>query len=106
MFKLMMKTYKVFVLNKIHNFLSCICSRYTVGNISSVTQESSQATMKIKAAYFFRLFVSAYLHRVTSNKTVVPIIIIVRTSNVPQRNKFLFRLYSYLLLAGLQEFNK
>lgn len=106
MFKLMMKIYKVFVLNKIHNFLSYICSPYTVVNTSSVTQEFSQATLKVKAAHFFRLSVSAYLQRVTSNKTAVSIIIAVRNSNVPQRNKFLFRLCSYLLLAGLQEFNK
>jgi hypothetical protein len=79
----------VFVLNNIYSLLSCIFSLYTVGNISSVTKESSRATLKTGAAHFFHLIVPAYLHRVTSNKTGILIIIAVKTSNVQQRNKFL-----------------
>jgi len=52
--KLIMKICRVFVLSNIHNLLSYICSLYAVGNIPSITQESSQATSKIKAAHFFK----------------------------------------------------
>ena len=55
MFKIYDENYKVVVLNRIHNLLSYICSLYTVGNISSVTKESFQATLKIKAAHFFQI---------------------------------------------------